>query len=362
MWCSKVWAGVSATIVAFAVGAYGMAVSNAAMRSGGPSWQVTKQVNSGVNGDFTAVAAQGRNGGWAFNGTSIPTAWKRTGSTWTQVPFPSQGQDGPVIAAAALAPNDAWAFTQGVSLSRVFHWNGSSWSVVRSFQRQIGGAVVLSATDVWVFGEPYIPGAYLGAWHYNGHTWTQVSGGGDLEGGSGLSASDIWAFDGSDVAHWNGHTWSRTSLARLLPSHQELNDPMLSGIYEQSRNSVYAIGNGNLQDEGGPTVVLHWNGRTWSKVAEGNVGYGTAPLQQIASDGSGGFWLPMPGVESAPSYLLHFSNGALSKATLPVASTKINIDAVALIPGTTSLLAGGYTHGASNPGSNVVSVLLQYGS
>jgi len=364
MWCSKAWAGASVAITAVAVGAYGMAVSNAATAAGGgAAWRITDQVHSGATGDFTAVAALGSNGGWAFNGISTPTAWERSGSSWKQVPFPTRGVTGPVIAAAALSPSDAWAFTQGtVTQSRVYHWNGSAWSMVHSFQRQIGGAVVLSADDVWVFGEPFIPGAYLGAWHYNGHTWTAVKTGGELEGGSGLSADDIWAFDGPDVAHWNGHAWSRTSLASLLPARQALNDPELTGIYAQSSDSVYAIGNGNQQDEGGPTVVLHWNGHTWTKVAEGNYGLGTSPLQQIVSDGGGGFWLPMPGADSQRSYLVHFTNDTLTPAALPVASSEITIDAVALIPGTTSLLGGGYTHAASNPGNNVVSVLLQYGS
>ena len=153
---------------------------------------------------------------------------------------------------------------------------------------------MLSSSDVWVFGEPYVPGADLGAWHYNGRTWTQVASGHGLEGGSGLSASDIWAFDGADVAHWNGSTWSRTSLASLLPAKQLLNDPALTGIFEQSRHSVYAIANGQLQDEGGPLVILHWNGSAWSKVAGGNFGFGE--LQQVSSDGHGGLWLPMPGV------------------------------------------------------------------
>jgi hypothetical protein len=71
---------------------------------------------------------------------------------------------------------------------------------------------------VWVFGQPYFPGAGLGAWHYNGHTWSRVASGHGLQGGSALGADDIWAFDGADVAHWNGSIWSRTSVAHLLPA------------------------------------------------------------------------------------------------------------------------------------------------
>jgi hypothetical protein len=129
---------------------------------------------------------------------------------------------------------------------------------------------VFSPSNVWVFGQPFVPGSELGAWHYNGHTWT--------------------------------------------------------------------------------------------KLAEGNYGYGTQPLQQIASDGHGGLWLPMPGVGGQKSYLLHYSVGHLTTASLPVSASKIEVLAISQIPGTTGVLGGGYTHAANTPGANVVAVILQYGS
>src|SRR5580658_7925122 len=323
----------------------------------GPSWHIVKRVSSGPNGVFTAVTAVGRNGGWAFDGFSKPTAWERNGSTWTRVPFPSQN-DEMVIAAAASSASNVWAFTQEFGTSRALRWNGQEWTAVRSFSRSIGGAVVLSSSDVWVFGTDQVPGANLGAWHYNGRTWTKVASGHGLEGGSGRSASDIWAFEGADVAHWNGSAWSRTSVASLLPAKQMLNDPALRGIYEQSRHSVYAIANGQDQDDGGPLALLHWNGSAWAKVAGGNYGVGT--LQQFSSDGHGGLWLPMPGYATQKSYVLHYAGGHLSAAPLPGGPNKITVDAVALIPGTSQVLAVGDTHDALNPGAGVVGVILQY--
>ena len=98
----------------------------------------------------------------------------------------------------------------------------------------------------------------------------------------------------------------------------------MTGIYEQSRHSVYAIANGRQQDEGGPLVILHWNGSVWSKVAGGNFGFGT--LQQLASDGHGGLWLPMPGAGGQKSYLLHYSGGHLTQAALPGGPNKITVE------------------------------------
>jgi type IV secretory pathway VirB2 component (pilin) len=334
----------------------------AAARPAAAGWHIVKQVHNGPFGGFTAVIAVGRTGGWAFNQGPVPTAWRRSGSTWTQVPFPGQPNE-VVVAAGAASPTNVWAFTAGGAQSRALRWNGHTWTVQRSFAQQIGGAVVINSSDIWVFGQPYFPGTGLGAWHYNGRTWSRVASGRGLQGGSALSANNIWAVDGSDIAHWNGSSWSRTSVSRLLPAKQALNGPLLTGIFAESAHSVYAIGNGGLQDDGGPLVILHWNGKQWSKVAEGNFGFGTQPLQQASPDGHGGLLLPMPGVDGQKSYLLHYRPGhPLGEASLPGGPSGISIEAVALIPGSNGLLVGGDTHAADKPGTNVVAVLLQYGS
>jgi hypothetical protein len=333
----------------------------AAARPAAAGWHIVKQVHNGPFGGFTAVIAVGRTGGWAFNQGPVPTAWRRSGSAWTQVPFPGQPNE-VVVAAGATSPGNVWAFTAGGAQSRALRWNGRTWTVQRSFAQQIGGAAVISSSDIWVFGQPYFPGAGLGAWHYNGRTWSRVASGRGLQGGSALSANNIWAVDGSEIAHWNGSAWSRTSVSRLMPAKQELNSPLLTGIFAESARSVYAIGNGGLEDEGGPLVILHWNGKQWSKVAGGNFGFGTQPLQQASPDGLGGLLLPMPGVDGQKSYLLHYLPGhRLGEASLPAGPSGISIETVALIPGSNGLLAGGDTHAADKPGTNVVAVLLQYG-
>jgi hypothetical protein len=322
-----------------------------------PAWHTVKRVSSGPNGVFTAVTAAGQRGGWAFDGFTKATAWERNGSSWTQVPFPSLSNE-MVVAAGASSATNVWAVTDEFGKSRALRWNGQHWTVMRSFSRAIGSVVVLSSADVWVFGQPDVPGADLGAWHYNGRAWTQVASGHGLEGGSGRSGSDIWAFDGADVAHWNGSTWSRTSLASLLPAKQELNGPVLTGIYEQSRHSVYAIGTASCR-----TRAVRWSsctgtarcGPRWPGATSGS-----ARSSSSVPDGHGGLWLPMPGFGGQKSYLLHYSDGHLTQAVLPGGPSKITVDTVALIPGTSDVLAGGDTHASADPGTDVVGVILQY--
>jgi hypothetical protein len=328
-----------------------------------PSWHIVKQATGGSFAEITAITAAGRNSAWAFDGQSGATAWERSGTTWAEVPFPSKSND-EVLAAGASSASNVWAFTSGGfgGASRALHWNGRSWSVTGTLPKTAGGTVVVSPSDVWAFGAPYQPFSALGAWHYNGRTWTKVTSGYGLGGGSAVTSSDVWAFDGTDVANWNGHTWSRTSVASLLPARNDMNDPAVTAVEALSRNDVYAIGAGNYSDGGGPTVVLHYNGRTWTRVAQDNTGTGFQVPQGVSPDGHGGLWITAPGFYGNVSAVLHYSAGHLTNATFPVSAARIDVLCVALVPGTTQILAGGYTHPNGNAGLSPVAVILQNGS
>jgi hypothetical protein len=327
-----------------------------------PSWHIVKSVHTAAVEEFTAVVATGKTTAWAFSGNELdspptPEAWQRNGSRWARESFPGKTNE-EVVAAGATSPSDVWAFTDiGFKSSRVLHYNGHRWSVATTFQAPIGGADVLAGNDVWVFGWNGDNQQQLGAWHYNGHAWTRVAK--NIDGGSALSAANVWGFSGTNIDHYNGRAWSSTSVKSLLPPKAPLSHPSVTGIYAQSADSVYAVGNGEstVFNAGGPLVILHYNGHAWKKVAEGEYGYGNLFSQQIAPDGRGGFWLPMPGTVGGPSYIVHYSGGTLTPARLPVSATVINIVAVASIPGTSQALAAGFTwitHGGS------IAVILQY--
>jgi hypothetical protein len=113
---------------------------------------------------------------------------------------------------------------------------------------------------------------------------------------------------------------------------------------------------------GGPLVLLHWNGHRWSKVAGGLFGFGVQPVQPIISDGHGGLWIPMPGAGGQRSYLLHYAAGHLRVAALPGGTGWTSVDTVSRIPGTFEVLAGGFTHALNNPGVNDAGALLEYES
>ena len=318
---------------------------------------------------FTAVVATGRTTGFAFNGQGAggpagETAWERTGrtgATWKKVPFPGSTLES-VEYAAASSPSNVWAFgnSQTLTASRVLRWTGSKFAVVKTFGGPIWGASVFGPKDVWVYGLAPAGFAFdapdIGVWHYNRRTWTRV--GKNISGGSALNDHDVWGFTTSSVEHWNGHTWTATSVKSLLPPKAPkpaASNPQVLGILALSDSNVYAIGNGTYQVVGGPVVVLHFNGHAWSKLATGQAGIGFGPSwQRTIFDGSGGLWLPMDnGLNGA--LLVQYAGGKLIKAAVNPAM--LTIDSVSRIPGTTQVLAGGFTHAPD--GSNIDAVLLQ---
>jgi hypothetical protein len=339
----------------------GAAMATTGPAAAGPSWKTVKTLRTGNDGQFTAVVATAKTTGWAFEGTDFsaaPAAYQFSGSSWRKVAFPGN-KDEQVVTAGATSPSDVWAFAQGFgAASHVLKYNGHSWSVVRTFSNEIADATVLAGNDVWVYGDAGISGFQpaLGVWHYNGSSWRQVSK--SIQGGSALSATNVWGFNGVDVEHWNGAKWTATSVKSLLPAKNALNGPGVAGILALSNSNVFALGTGGQEDEGGPLVVLHYNGKKWTKFAQGQ--FGAGPNPEFSYDGNGGLWLPMLGASGGTSYLVHYSNGKLTKAALPVAAAKITVSAVARVPGSVDQFAGGFTHAAGNLGANVVGVLLKY--
>jgi hypothetical protein len=357
-------AGVTGLLaIGTVAGTVAVAASASAAPAVAPRWRITDAVKTGDDGVFTSVVATGKTTGWAFTGyglTSPTAAYKLSGSAWKKESFPGKKNEA-VVTAAATSPTDVWAFTQGFSQSsRVLHYNGRAWSVVKTFSDEIADATVLASNDVWVYGLQGIGGFQpaLGVWHYNGSSWKQVSK--TIQGGSALSATNVWGFNGVDVEHWTGRKWSGTSVKSLLPAKnpEGLNDPQVVGVLALSARDVWAIGNGEAEDEGGPVVVLHYNGSTWTRLAQGYFGGGPGP--QFSSDGSGGLWLPMTGGDGSSGFLVHYSAGKLTSVTLPVSQPKITVMATSRIPGTSQQLAGGDTHASDNGGVNVVAVVLKY--
>jgi len=300
-------------------------------------WQVAGTHSSDLA--VTAMTAISPASAWAFGsdnaGTDMrPVAWRLTRSSWTAVSFPGlPGEQ--VVAAQASSTANVWAFT---SDNRALRWNGSSWTVVAGFPgRDIGSALVISRSDVWVFGQIYQPGQTHSAWHYNGQDWTRVPSASQLAQASAVAADDIWATGWSAVAHWNGTGWAETSVAALLPARSMYCSPMVTDIYGASATDAWAVGYQNCQDTGGLSVLLHYAEGSWRRVAS----LGDLDVEAVLPDGQGGLWLPANVVQGTDGIMLHYSAGKLTRVQLAGRAGQIHLWHGASTPGGTAIFVAG---------------------
>jgi hypothetical protein len=377
-----------------AVGAMLLAAAVPAQARTGSGWRIA-QVFGPANGNSAlwTIAASGRADAWAAGNTCAPVPgncasnllveqWN--GRTWTARPLPRNlrhrfGTIG-VTAVGAASSADAWVFGEqtGSFAAAALHWNGRAWTGT-SFPRltAITQTAVLSARNVWAFGEKYnarFTARKIYALHYNGKVWRPVGMPGEPTSLTVLSATDMWAVGISaatfgnpegipaDIAmHWNGHRWQTYQLPTL---------GLQAPVFLDARSSV-ATGPTNLWAEYGPDELvrpparpdaaaappsvglLHWNGASWTEIAMPFTAFPTGPM---AADGHGGLWLYQPvGNPTAVPYLYHYSHGTWTSQALPIpAADRGHILAMTHVPGTASLWAAGSMGPTDQPDSQAV--------
>ncbi|MBF6596535.1 MAG: hypothetical protein IVW51_19090, partial [Thermaceae bacterium] len=218
---------------------------------------------------------------------------------------------------AAISPNDIWAVgdsADGFGLgydTLTMHWDGSSWSVVPSpsppgpgqpHDTHLYDLTAISPNDIWAVGSYRV--TEFGQYdplilHWDGSSWFVVPAPGvteyrnTLHGVVAVSANDIWAVGNYDtgtatetlIEHWNGSSWA------VIPSpNVGIAFNALSKVTALSPNDIWAVG--SYYNSGGPlqTLILHWNGSSWSVVPSLNPTPGEASLQDITADPSGALW------------------------------------------------------------------------
>jgi hypothetical protein len=281
---------------------------------------------------FASVVATGKTTGWAFMSDSKQKtySYQRTGSTtWKRVAFPGTGCR--VNVAGAAKDGRVFASCAGVTgPSKEYEWTGAKWTLIRILPGTVSSMSVLSADDVWFFGDH-------GVIHWNGRTWKQLTK--STRGGSALADNSVWVFSGDVISHYDGKKW--TAVHAPGPTG-------VTGILALSATSVYATG-----DDAGAAALLHYNGHAWSRVWESGDLISFLE-QQILPDGKGGLWIPANDQVENPA-LLHYSAGKMTVATLPDAAFEFpgNSD-MARIPDTAEMLLAGEALGTNNKLSPVI--------
>lgn len=234
-----------------------------------------------------------------------------------------------------LAPTgaqNAWAAgvysKPAVDKLLVAQWNGTGWqqvalpTSVTRFVKDPGSAVVgaSSATNAMVFangGNGNYDYAYEAAW--NGSTWTthRFATWSAISATEVFSATDAWAFgslispSGPYDLHYNGKTWRKVALPI-----------MVDGVSATSASNMWIFGLSTTSPS--TPLVMHWNGKSWSTFSLPSLHLGTGEFLvpgTIATLSPTDVWVASAlgkGMGLYPGYvLLHWNGKAWQRVKIP---------------------------------------------
>jgi hypothetical protein len=375
--CAAAGVAVGAAVV--------LALSGPAQAASTPGWR------------FAAVYPQS-DGTWSVSASGAANAWAVgqqyssscdmclftahwNGGKWQTIPAPAalRHQVNAIVgfaAVAATAGERAWIFAWGgeaelgTSELSAVEWTGTSWSAVHNFpgSPSLTAAAASGPGDVWGFGVTGSRGQTPWAVHYNGKRWSQVAIPVNVTEASGSAAAGDWVTGTSaaqpariEVLRWSTGAWRNVPLPKIsVPEGEQMQPGYIAAV---SPTSVWAsVVAASPTVEGRVTyVLLHWNGRAWSKVPlpKGVNVYG------LAGDGHGGAWVASykvnePGVYLAGLAMYHYAGGRWTRDAVPVLrglDTNLQSGNMELIPGTRSVLASATMFGSAS----IEGGILKYG-
>jgi hypothetical protein len=240
-------------------------------------------------------------------------------------------------AVAAVSARNVWAVGCSGGCngpdSLILHWNGKKWAKVASPDPGAGldeltGVSAVSANNVWAVGYA-CDTAGCGAFktlivHWNGKKWSTVTSPDPgavfnfLYGVTAVSATDVWAAGtevpaGSElfksvVLHWNGKTWSRVHSPTASGK-----STTLYGISAASATDVWAVGNACIvcgaPGETAGTFTMHWNGKEWSRVPSPGLTTDYNVLLGVKTLGPDNAWAvgDTPGSSATDALIVHWN-------------------------------------------------------
>ncbi len=242
----------------------------------------------------------------------IPVASASCGS-WSRQTPPSVNGSSNLLAVTAVDASTAWAVGANNNAALIEQWNGTSWQVIPS---------------------PNSPASELDV----------------LDGVAAASANDIWAvgyentggLDSTLIEHWDGTSWSIIASPNIAETSNRLN-----AVSVISSTDVWAVGYSGITSS--QTLIENWNGTSWSIVPSPNVGTELNYLNGVAGDATGDIYAVGEyenlGVDTTTfqSLILHYDGNSWSVAQSPNQGNGSNwLQSITLIGGTTQFLAVGY--------------------
>jgi hypothetical protein len=304
-----------------------------------------------------AISGTGPADVWVFGASSGILHWN--GTAWTGV-APASTREG--LALWPAAPNDVWFSALSGGLSRwrgagvaadatlggdvdglwgsgaddvwavgdadpagtgarrqgaIHHWDGTAWSSMPEPSGQVLRAAWGSgADDVWAVGDA---GTIV---HWNGAAWSLATGAGsvDLRGLWSNGADDVWAVGaragGALAQHWDGRAWTEHPIVdRSALVNGDGGPVILVGVWGTGRDDVWAVGLA-----GSAALVVHWDGRAWSKATSLDESAGPAALSSVWGSAPDDVWaagVRVDGLMNGSGAAFHFDGATWRDVPLP---------------------------------------------
>ncbi|MDO0932837.1 hypothetical protein QQY66_14445 [Streptomyces sp. DG2A-72] len=258
-----------------------------------PAWRTSLAGTLSDNSALSDIASAGPNAAWAVGSQYVDGIGSQgvilrwNGRTWQQQSTPGVPGTGVWYAVDAVSAHDVWAYGWGQDGETLAHYDGKRWTQMPLPAEKGYGFAKLAAVPgkVWLVSDTAINSYAHGVWQS-----TPLPTGVHISAIEARTAHDAWAvgqfaYAGqpgrSVLLHWDGRSWTDTAPAG--------SDLTITSVYQESARSVWVTAlTPYVEDEPQQTKVLHWNGRTWHDV--------TGPVDglwanAITGDGKGTVWV-----------------------------------------------------------------------
>ena len=358
------------------------------------TWHIVHSPNVGQNSnELYSLAALSMNDAWAVgaanaaDGQGQPLIEHWNDKAWSAVAAPKPNASFSYLqGVSAVSKDDVWAVgSTGEIQTLVEHWDGKLWRIVPSpdsVDPHPGGildsVVALSTNDVWAAGfytDTTINAVKTLIEHWNGKVWSIVStpnltSYNILYSITSVSANNVWAvgsytypINGGSLAlveHWDGKVWSVVS----TPAVSSSNNVLLLSVSALSAHDVWAVGSYNTSGYSSNTLVEHWDGSQWS-IMSGPTFKTSTTLSGVTTLSKNNVWAVGNSFDASnpngvsTTLIEHWNGKAWNVVQSPNPHGQFaTLNTVARLPGTSSLLAGGYCTLPSSTKNNVVEQTL----
>jgi hypothetical protein len=356
----------------------GLAVLVPAAAGATTAWSRVSSPNVGTShNDLNAVACVSATSCTAVGGYNNTSGIGRTlieswnGVSWSRVSSPNAGTHSNYLNAVACVSDTSctavgeYFNTSGIRRTLILSWNGVSWSRVSSpsvgaNHNFLFGVSCLSDTSCTAVGAYVNTGkidrTLIESW--NGVSWSRVSSpnvgtrNNFLNAVSCVSDTSCTAvgdyantgkIDRTLIESWNGVSWSRVSSPNAGSNHNDV-----FGVSCVSDTSCTAVGAYINTSGWARTLVLSWNGVSWSRVSSpnagtlGNILFGVSCVSDTSCTAVGGY-VNTSGI--VRTLILSWNGVSWSRVSSPNAGTRDNfLFGVSCVSDTSCTAVGAYTN------------------